>query len=148
MKWVRFAIPGGAIIATLGSSAAFASGYLPMPERRETLASYKSCLARLEASAAGHRAQVKPRTFKEDGSFQEIQLEDSKGGVQVTGRKAARYEARLWYHNGRLHVDGTFYEINHNWDQTNHECRGKKLIMSDAQGYTLSTFEPVPPSAP
>lgn len=142
------ATSGSVIVAMLCATASLASGYLSMPERRETLASYQSCLARLEASAAGDRAQAKPRTVKDDGGFQEISLEDRSGGVKVTGRKAAQYEARIWYHNGRLQDDGAHYEISHFWNQTYHECRGKKLIMNDSQGYTLSTFEPMAPKAP
>jgi hypothetical protein len=148
LKQKATAISLAAIIALLSAYTAFASGQIAMPERRETLVSYKACLAHLNTSAAEHRAQVKPRTFKQDGGFQEVYLEDRSGGVKVTGRKAARYEARIWWHNGRLLEDGTQYEISHSWNGTNKECRGKVLIINNASGYTLSTFEPVQSKAP
>lgn len=132
----------------LYSHAAVASGYLRMPERRETLQSYKACLAVLNSSATEYRAQAKPKTFNEDGGFQEIYLEDRSGGVKVIGRKRARYEARIWYHNGFLQDNGTQYEISHSWNGGGYECRDKILITNLANGYTLSTFEAVPPKAP
>lgn len=144
----RLTLSCGVVAALLCANAASASGYLPMPERRETLTSHKACVARLNTAAAQLRAQVKPRAFRGDGSFQQINLEDRSGGVKTTSREAARYEARLWYHNGRLLEGGTQYEINHSWNHTNLECKGKVLIMTNAQGYTLSTFEPVPTATP
>jgi hypothetical protein len=150
MKAARssIAISVGAAAAVLCATTAFASGYMPMPEWREVLANHKACVAQLEARSSEQRKQVKPRTFNADSGFQEIYLEDRSDGVKVINRKTARYEARIWYHNGRLLEDGKQYEISHSWDETNQECRGKVLIVTNSQGYTLSTFEPVPPKGP
>lgn len=130
------------------SHAAVASGYLPTPEQRETLQSYKACLAVLSAAATEYRAQAKPKTFNQDGGFQEVYLEDRSGGVKVIGRKRARYEARIWYHYGFLRDNGTQYEITHSWNGGGYECRGKMLITNLANGYTLSTFQAVPSKVP
>ena len=64
--------------------------------------------------------------------------------MKVFKHKAARYEARVWYHNGRLLEGSLQYAVSHSWEQTNLECQGKVLITKNASGYTLSTFEPVP----
>jgi hypothetical protein len=102
----------------------------------------------LNETAAIQRGQVKRRRFNAERGFQEIHLEDRTGGVKMQGRKTARYEARVWYHNGRLLEDGTQFEINHSWSETNDECRDNILISNDASGFTMSTFEPVLPQVP
>jgi hypothetical protein len=123
---------------------AMASGFSPMPEVRQTFPSFKACVANLRTTNAEHLRRVKPKTFNTDGGFQEVYLEDRSGGVKVFKHKAARYEARVWYHNGRLLEGSLQYAVSHSWEQTNLECQGKVLITKNASGYTLSTFEPVP----
>ena len=136
------------ILTAFSTNAAVASGYMTTPEYRLKMPSFKACLDDLEASASEHRKQLKPRTFEPDGGFREVGIEALSGGVKITGPKGARYEAKIWYHNGSLVQDGTQYEINHSWTHSSFECRGKTAIINGAQGYTLSTFEPVQSKAP
>jgi hypothetical protein len=140
---------GGIMLLTVFSTnAAFASGYMTAPEFRQKMPSFKACLKQLEATAAANRKQLKPRTFDPDGGFQQVSIQAISDGVETTGRNSARYDAKLWFHNGRLNKDGTQYEINHSWTQSGFECRGKTMIINGSQGYTLSTFEPVASKAP
>ena len=125
------------------ANAALASGYMVAPEMRQKMPSFEACLAQLEERASEHRKQLISRTFAPDGGFREVNLEALSEGVKITGRKSARYEAKIWYHNGSPNKDGTQYEINHSWDQSGYDCREKTLIINASQGYTLSTFEPV-----
>lgn len=140
---------GGMMLLTIFlTNAAFASGYMTTPEFRQKMPSFKACLKQLEANASANCKQLKPRTFDPDGGFQEVTIQAIGDGVETTGRNSARYDAKLWYHNGRLNKDGTQYEINHSWTQNGYECRGKTMIINGSQGYTLSTFEPVASKAP
>jgi hypothetical protein len=139
---------GLAIVALCCAKIGLASGYSAMPEVREVFTSHRACVVRLHESASEHRAQVKPRTLNADGGFQEIVLENISEGIKIVSRRLAKYEARIWYHNGRRSEDGNQYEISHSWDQSSYECRGKTMTVNIARGYTLSTFEPVKPSPP
>lgn len=143
----RFLV-GMLILTTPLSNAAFASGYISAPETRLKMPSFKACLDDQKASASEHSKQVKPRTFDPDGGFREVGIEALSNGVQITGRKSARYESKIWYHNGSLVQDGTQYEISHSWNHARYECLGKTAVINGAQGYTLSTFEPVASNAP
>lgn len=144
-RWALSCVP---CIALLCAATAAASGYLSVMERREKKPSHAACVALLETTAAGHRKQVKPRTFKADGIFQQISLEDRSGGVEILGPKKARYEARIWYNNGWFRDDIKAYEISHSWNGTDYECRGRILVINTSSGYTLSSFEPVPIKQP
>lgn len=139
---------GTILLTVFLSNAAFASGYIATPEEHQKMPSFKACLAQIEARALEHRKLLKARTFGPDGGFREVGIEAISNGIKITDRKNARYEAKIWYHNGRLLKDGTQYEISHSWNHSGYECRSKTLIINASQGYTLSTFEPIAAKSP
>lgn len=127
--------------ALLFPPAALASGFLKMPEIRETLSSHSACLSRLVRTQAEFKAQVKATVTDPDGSSQAILLDEKTKGVERSGRRQAVYSARLWYTNGRVRADLGQKEFSSSWEETNLECRGRVLITNNAQGYTLNSFE-------
>ena len=140
---------GGMIMFTAFlANAAVGSGYIGPTETRQKMLNFKSCLAQLEARALEYHNQLTSRTFAPDASFRQISIQALNGGVNITGRRRARYEVKTWYHNGWLGKDGMHYEITHSWNESNYECRGRTMIQITSQGYTQPTFEPIASKAP
>lgn len=136
-------------LAAVATVPALASGYIPMPDRYETLPSFRACLVRLEAAYAEDLNAQKPRTFKDDGGYSEVGLETRTKGIEHSGRKKARYHGRIWYAHGRIAThDSTQREVSHSWREQELLCEGRKLTVKGAEGYTLSTFEPIETEAP
>ena len=137
----------------LTAAPTVASGYLPMPELRETLRSYRTCFSRLQSAAGADRQLVARRKDKgmaasSDGTTHDVSLEVQSKGVERIGRDHARYAARIRYRNGVTRPDLNQIEYNHSWESHSYECRGRVLITNTAQGYTLSTFEPLAKTPP
>ena len=131
----------------LTAAPTLASGYIPMPEVRETLRSYRACLVRLQSAEADDRLLVgrekaKSEAAPSDGTTHDVSLEPQSKGVERVGRNHTRYAARVWYRNGAIRPDLDRIEYNHNWEAHSYECQGRVLITNTSQGYTLSTFEP------
>ena len=144
---MAFVIPRGAfvhgIVVWLAvSDSVMASGTLPVLPVTETLPDFAACLARLEALAAEDQAQVMARQTDAQGLIREVTL-DTKGVVK-TGPQAARYEATLWFHAGRADPAQKQVETSHTFETRLHTCTGGVLTAEGTDGYTLSTFDPVP----
>jgi len=136
---------GAAALAALATGgSALASGIMEMPPISETLKSHRVCLARLEAAQTADRRQVAPPVELPDGQIREVTVEDKSGGIKSLGRQHARYEARVWYHNGRARADLGKIETSHSWNGQLLECRGKVLTTTNSNGFTLSTFDDAP----
>jgi hypothetical protein len=133
----------------LTATPTLASGYIPMPEVRQTLRSYRACLAQLQsAEAEDHlligREKAKTKAASSDGTTRVVSLEAQSKGVERVGRNHARYAARIWYRNGAPRPDLNQIEYSHSWESHSYECQGRVMITNTSQGYTLSTFEPLP----
>jgi hypothetical protein len=123
---------------------AIASGTIPLPEVTETLQNHQDCLARLAHAHSEQKMQVSPKTISADGSSREVSFTSATQGVEKATADIARYEGRVWYHHGQKTVDGKQMEVSHSWSEVKLICNGKLLTAGGAQGYTLSTFEPLP----
>ncbi len=133
-----------ALFVIIPLASAQASGYIPMPDNHETLPSFRACLARLEAAKAGDAKTVQPRTVAADGSTSEVAVESRSSGIERNGKKKARYHGRIWYAHGRIAAhDAAQREVSHSWQEQELLCDGRKLTIKSAQGYTLSSFEPI-----
>lgn len=122
---------------------AHASGQLPLPPSTETFKSHQACLAAMEGAYADDRKQVVPRIVEANGDTREVSL-DTKG-IERLGRKTARYEATIWYANGRYRPDLRQTETSHSYRHQIRQCDGKAMKTTGDQGYTLSTFDPADP---
>lgn len=120
----------------LGSAQA--SGQLPAVPSTRNFASYAECLAALEATHELDLKRIEPRVVAEDGGVRELTLDSV--GVEPQGPQAARYEATLWYHHGKRRTDGQDIEFSHTYEHVVRECQGQVMQVSEAGGYTLSTF--------
>ena len=65
-------------------------------------------------------------------------------GVVKIGPQAARYEATLWFHAGRADPARKQVETSHTFETRLHTCTGGLLTTEGTDGYTLSTFDPLP----
>jgi len=148
-RYLHVALPLVLGAALFGPAPAAASGYLPMPELHESLPSFRACLARLSAAYAEDRKAEKPRKIAADGSVSAADLETRTKGVERTGRSKARYHGRMWYtHGGIAAHDAAQRELSHSWEEHELTCAGRQLTIRSANGYTLSTFEPIEGLAP
>jgi hypothetical protein len=125
------------------STGSLASGSIPKFARKELLESHTACVARLHDAYEAHRKMVAPRRVDPDGSTQEITLGSATNGVKIIGPSEARYEGRIWWHNGgsKITPEG-MREVSHSWDEDTLHCAGEVLTSGGASGYTLSSFEP------
>jgi hypothetical protein len=132
------------LAALAASTAAYASGRVPKFESKRPLESHAACLAELQKAYDAHRAMVSPRKELANGSTQEITLSSETDGVKIISPSEARYEGRIWWHNGSSEIsrDGN-REVSHSWDEDILSCDGEVLTSGGAGGYTLSSFEPV-----
>ena len=80
------------------------------------------------------------RSAKRTAIPREVTL-DTKG-IESLGPSHARYEATLWYHNGRFDSELQKTETSHTYERLLSECTDKTLQTSGENGYTLSTFDP------
>lgn len=127
------------LVPTVGA----ASGFIPAPEVRQELRSFRACLAQLKAAYKEDRRMVQTREVTADGISREVALETRTKGVQRSGRTAARYHGRVWAHNGRITLPGSGQrEVSHSWTERDMQCDGRVLTRKGAQGFTMSTFEP------
>lgn len=124
-------------------SLAMASGYLPVQESHERLASKQACLAFLRKAAADDAIKPKPETIGADGTRRTITLEAISKGVESLGRDRARYAAKIWTVNGWPRPDLGQVEYRANWEKHAYECRGRVLISQLSQGFTSESFEPL-----
>lgn len=119
-----------------------ASGTLPFIPVTETLPDFAACLARLEELAKADKALVMPRQTDAQGLIREVTL-DTKGPV-TTGPEAAQYEATLWFHSGRADPALKQIETSHSYATRISRCDHGTLTIEGSDGYTLSTFDPLP----
>lgn len=121
---------------------AHASGQLPMPPVTEAFGSHDACVAALDTFHKEDQKQVKPKSLRADGKMSEVEL--ITGGVRSIGRDTARYDATIWYHHGSIRDDLEQTEISHSYMHRLRECEGGIMRVTGEDGYTLSTFEPLP----
>ena len=138
LNWAIIPVALAALVAT----QATASGMMSLPEQKETLSSYRSCVVRLKQAMKEDKAAPAPRKLREDGSTREVTLDMRSKGVEKLGKQHARYEARIWYHHGRATAEGSQIEVNHSWEHRALECKGNVLTTNASTGFTSSTFEP------
>jgi hypothetical protein len=138
LNWAILPVALAALVAT----PATASGTMSLPEQKETLSSYRSCVVRLKQAMKEDKAAPAPRKLREDGSTREVTLDMRSKGVEKLGKQHARYEARVWYHHGRATAEGSQVEVNHSWEHRALECMGNVLTTNASNGFTSSTFEP------
>jgi hypothetical protein len=138
LNWAIIPVALAALVAT----QATASGMMSLPEQKETLSSYRSCVVRLKQAMKEDKAAPAPRKLREDGSTREVTLDMRSKGVEKLGKQHARYEARIWYHHGRATAEGSQIEVNHSWEHRALECKGNVLTTNASNGFTSSTFEP------
>jgi hypothetical protein len=143
---MKIAIVGATMLCLPG--LAHASGQLlPLSPSTVTFRSHSACLAALEDAYTKDRRQVVPRNLEANGDTREVGL-DTKG-IEKIGRKTARYEATIWYANGRYRPDLQQTETSHSYRHEIRQCHGKTMKTTGDQGYTLSTFDPAdPPASP
>ena len=134
----RMALVGA--MASCMPTLAHASGQLPVPPSTEQFKSHEACLAALEDTYAQDKKQIRPKKREANGDTREVTL-DTKG-IESLGPNHARYEATLWYHNGRLDSELQKTETSHTYERLLSECTDKTLQTSGENGYTLSTFDP------
>lgn len=134
---------GAVLLGAVIAGPALASGYIPAIEDRVPQASYAACLAKLEAAAKEDQAQVSPRTFAADGSTRQVTVEPISKGVEKTGRKKARYQAKVWYTNGAPRADLGKMVYRASWQETNLTCEGKVLVSNASQGFTSEGYGPL-----
>ncbi len=138
MNWAILPVALAALVAT----PATASGTMALPEQKETLSSYRSCVVRLKQAMKEDKAAPTPRKLRDDGSTREVTLDMRSKGVEKQGKQHARYEARIWYHHGRATAEGSQIEVSHSWEHRALECKGNVLTINASNGFTSSTFEP------
>ncbi|WP_147291730.1 hypothetical protein [Sphingorhabdus pulchriflava] len=138
MNWAILPVALAALVAT----PATASGTMSLPEQKETLSSYRSCVVRLKQAMKEDKAAPTPRKLRDDGSTREVTLDMRSKGVEKLGKQHARYEARIWYHHGRATAEGSQIEVSHSWEHRALECKGNVLTINASNGFTSSTFEP------
>jgi len=134
----RMALAG--VMASSMATFTHASGQLPVPPSTEQFKSHEACFAALEDTYTEDMKQIRPKKREPNGDVREVTL-DTKG-IERLGPKHARYEATLWYHNGRLNSELQKTETSHTYERLLSECTDKTLQTSGENGYTLSTFDP------
>lgn len=133
-------------MAVIGATAlcipavANASGRLPIPPTTQHFRSHQACIAALQEAYEADKKQILPLKRQANGDTREISL-DTKG-IERLGTKRARYEATIWFHNGRFDSKFQKTETSHTFEQRLRECRGKTLRVSGENGFTLSTLDP------
>jgi hypothetical protein len=65
-------------------------------------------------------------------------------GIERIDDDRAQYDARIWYHHGGRHDDTEKMEVSHSYTHRLRMCEGKTMRTSGEDGYTSSTFEPMP----
>ena len=120
-----------------------ASGYLPRIEIKTTFGNHRACLAEMTRAYREQSAQQSARTVAGDGATREVSFASSTNGIAIIKAKTANYVGRVWYHNGRQNETIGQMEVSHTWEEIVMRCDGKTLTSGGANGYTLSTFEPI-----
>lgn len=124
------------------SGSVMASGTLPVLPVTETLPDFAACLARLHGYAREDQAQVMARQTDATGLIRQVALETA--GVVSTGATRARYDSTLWFHAGRPDAALQQVETSHSYQTRSRSCDGATLTTQGRDGYTLSTFDPLP----
>lgn len=132
----------GIVLWLAVSGSVMAGGTLPVLPVTETLADFSACLARLEDYARDDQAQVMARQTDASGLIREVTLETV--GVVSTAATKARYESTLWFHAGRPDAALKQVETSHSYESRSRTCDGGTLTTEGTDGYTLSTFDPLP----
>ncbi|MBL4928477.1 hypothetical protein [Fuscibacter oryzae] len=132
----------GIVLWLAVSGSVMAGGALPVLPVTETLPDFATCLAQLEGYAREDQAQVMARQTDATGLIREVTLETV--GVVSTAAAKARYEATLWFHAGRPDAALKQVETSHSYQSRSHTCDGGTLTTEGTDGYTLSTFDPLP----
>lgn len=138
--WGAFA--PGIVLWLAVSGSVMAGGTLPVLPVTETLPDFAACLSRLEKYAKDDQAQVMARQTDATGLIREVTLETV--GVVSTAATKARYEATLWFHAGRPDATLKQVETSHSYQSRSHTCDGGILTTEGTDGFTLSTFDPLP----
>ncbi len=144
MSFVKLwgAVAPGIVLWLAVSGSVMAGGTLPVLPVTETMPDFAACLARLEGYAREDQAQVMARQTDPTGLIREVTLVTV--GVESTAATKARYEATLWFHAGRPDVALKQVETSHSYQTRSRTCDGGILTTEGADGYTLSTFDPLP----
>ena len=140
MRRSLFCMALAGAVASSMPTLTHASGHLPVPPSTEQFKSHQACLAALQGTYAEDKKQIRAKTREANGDIREVAL-DTKG-IESLGPRHARYEATLWYHNGRFDSELQKTETSHTYERLLSECTDKTLQTSGENGYTLSTFDP------
>ena len=132
----------GIVLWLAVSGSVMAGGTLPVLPVTETLPDFAACIARLEDYARQDRAQVMARQTDASGLIREVTLE-TVGVVSMSATKA-RYDSTLWFHAGKADPVLKQVETSHSYQIRSRTCDGGTLTDEGTDGYTLSTFDPLP----
>ncbi|TPM37207.1 hypothetical protein [Mesorhizobium sp. B2-3-4] len=120
--------------------AAHASGHVPVPSSSQEFTSHEACRAMLQEAYDADRKQIAPMKRASNGDTHEVALETK--GVESIGPQRARYEATVWFDNGRFDNKLQATETSHTFERHLRECWGKTLRVSGENGFTMSTWDP------
>ncbi|WHS30254.1 hypothetical protein QLQ09_01345 [Brucella sp. NM4] len=132
-------------VALCSSTVVHASGQLPLPPVDEEYGSHSACVVALDAFHSENQAQIRSKSIAPNGEVSEVRL--ITDGIRHTARNSATYDATVWYHHGRRRDDLQEMEYNNSYVHRLRICEGKIMRTTGEDGYTQSTFGPLPVAA-
>lgn len=139
MKTIIFCVALGS------STVVHASGRLPLPPVDEEYGSHSACVRALDTYYKENLAEIRSKSIAPNGEVSEVRL--ITDGIRHTAHDSATYDATVWYHHGRRRDDLQELENNNSYKHRLRICQGKIMRTTGEDGYTQSTFGPLPVAA-